>query len=101
MRSVLTTIIACGDGYIARNPQIATAGRIGRNACFAVFFCTSMAARSVRSVFYDLLRRIQGSPELMTDEVGISVILMPAPYFRRDLVKVRGATIRLVRHSAP
>jgi hypothetical protein len=81
VRSVLTTIIACGDGYIARNPQIATAGRIGGNACFAVFFCTSTAARSVRSVFYELLRRIQGSPELTTDEAGTGVILMPAPYF--------------------
>jgi hypothetical protein len=37
--------------------------------------------RSVRSVFYELLRRLQCSPELTTDEAGIEMTPMPAPYF--------------------
>jgi hypothetical protein len=41
-------------------------------------------SRSVRSVFYELLRRLRYSPELTTDEAGIGVIPMPAPYFRAE-----------------
>ena len=35
----------------------------------------------MRSVFYEVLRCLQCSPYLMTDEAGTSVIPMPAPYF--------------------
>jgi hypothetical protein len=101
LRSVLATITARGDGFIARNPQIATAGRMGGSACFAGLFWTSTCSRSVRSVFYELLRRLCCSPELTTDGAGIGMTPMPAPYFRGDLIGIRGMTIRLVRHSAP
>ena len=38
MRSVLTIIITCADSFIARDPQVATAGRMGGSACFAGLF---------------------------------------------------------------
>jgi len=75
-----TFLLSVLTAFIARNLQIATAGRMGESACFAGLFWTSMAARSVRSVFYELLRRLRCSPELM-GEAGIGVIPMPAPNF--------------------
>jgi hypothetical protein len=36
-RSVLTIIISCADSFIARDPQVATAGRMGGSACLAGF----------------------------------------------------------------
>jgi hypothetical protein len=47
---------------------------------FCRLFWTSTCWRSVRSMFYELLRRLRWSPEMM-GEAGIGVVPMPAPHF--------------------
>jgi hypothetical protein len=81
LRSVLTAILARRDGFIARNPHIATADLAYGIGGLAGLSYTSTSARSMRSVFCELLRRLRCSPELTTDEAGTRIIPMPASPF--------------------
>ena len=62
LRSVLTAIITRVGGSIARNPQIATAGPGSEIGGLAGLSYTTMAARSLRSVFYELPCQLRTSP---------------------------------------
>jgi hypothetical protein len=85
VRSPFTTIITRAGASIARILQIATADyRVGIGTLPALSY-TSTSERSVRSVFYELLRRLRCSPELTTDEAGIGITPMPAPYFPAEI----------------
>ena len=100
MRSVFTIFIARGDGLIARNPQIATAGRMGGSACFAgLFLDFNVFAVGAVGISHELyLMAYDRSP----------CILLPGQYrdalgqrLHPPLQELRGASLAVPRTHLP
>ncbi len=62
VRSVFFITTTRGDGFIDRSPQIATADLMYGVGALAGLSYTSMVARSLRSVSYELPRQRRTSP---------------------------------------